>query len=271
MRRSKRNKRLSLGLGLVFPRAAFHFEGEGDMQGGGGDPTPRQSAESMLVDRLGGTLNNLDQRLAQQTGMMQMLQDPVIVQYLQAKQAGKKIKLVDDVPAAPQIEEPAIPLDQMNNTQMYQHINKTLTTNLQHMLPQIIQQHLEQALGPIQQQLQGVNGFIGQTVEQKTQAAIQAAQQKYTDFNKFGPQMVELYKQAPGLSPEELYLIAKARAGSPVTPVTQMESERPGTTVTRPSLFEARGKKPLPPGPRGFEQLMSEALNRIDFSQFPQG
>jgi hypothetical protein len=270
--RRKRNRKLCLGFGLCAPSVAFHFEGETDQQGGGGgEGNPRSSMEQSIVDRLGGTLQNIDQRFAQNQQMMQLLQDPMIQQVLSARQSGKKFKLVDDAPAAPQVEEPLVPLDQMNNTQMYQHMNKTLTNQLGQMLPQVVEQMIEKHLGPIQQQLQGVNGFVAQTVEQKTQNKIQEAQKKYTDFNKFGNQMVELYKQAPGLEPEELYLIAKARAGSPVTPVTQMESERPGTSATRPTLFEARGKKPLPPGPRGFEALMKQTLDRQDFSMFPEG
>jgi hypothetical protein len=103
--------------------------------------------------------------------------------------------------------------------------------------------------------------FVNSQQTQKVQGEIQDVRSRYPDFAQYQTQMVQLHKQNPGLSVEELYHVAKRRSGGPDTKV-DTRTERPSSHSGRPP----KRKAPIGNSKADFQRLLDGALENLDLN-----
>lgn len=187
-----------------------------------------------VEDRVSAIEKKLTQ-VPQETGILQgLLQDPDIVRVLQAKQAGKKVRVMDEEEQQTRsTPEPAVEVpedfDSISPAKLLELAERRAAERLAGTL--------DKKLEPLMQNLKVVNQRVQEEQVGRYQKQVEEAKQKFPDFNQFVPQMVELNKEYPTLNAEELYLLTKARAVGGIKArrqTTELDTESPSTFVTAP-------------------------------------
>ncbi len=215
--------------------------------------------ETEEIAHTNGTANRLAQ-IEQNQQMLAMLSDPDIHAVIQAKRAGKAVKVME---AEAKAEEPEP--DLAEGIEDTDPVRPTL---------QKISTHIDKRVGARDAKIQELEAKVAElsqvadTVrERDVNDQISKAQSKFKDFKDFRDPMVKLSGQFPGLSVEDLYVLAKSRSGK----LKQVEqgtfTERPTAQPSRSSLAARRNPAaPAPsPGKKGFEQILAKALKSADF------
>jgi len=208
------------------------------------EETPQQ-IEERIAARLG---REYDTKLKSTTEYANLMADPQIRQIMEARKSGKNIQLV---PEGQENKEPD-PEPEWEDLD-----NKGLVKELLKRIPSVVQQTLEKSVNPLQDQFAGLKNYVEAQEEAKAKEQLDALSKKYPDFESMKPTMGGILKDNPGLSFEELYKVAKIRAG---VPLGNTSSEKPTTESAR--LPRKNRKEPLPSGRKGFEQLLDEALEK---------
>lgn len=123
---------------------------------------------------------------------------------------------------------------------------------------------LKAQLKPVTERLENLEGVAQNYQRQAANVQINEVSSRYKDFEKYRKSMAELSESHPGLGVEELYILAKHKADDLVIVQPSTESERPTPIPrTQPLTKEKRGSRH---GRRGFQNIMADALKRVDFS-----
>ena len=223
----------------------------------------------------------LEQRLTQVEANTKDTQDvarliaiPEVRDVLTAMQNGKDVKVLTGEEAreglVPHPEQPPLePLpsqeefDEMSNSQLYDQVVKTVGTTLASNLKGIISEQLK----PLQESISRAEGFIGQAEQENVQRQAVDLPKKYKDFGAYRDKMIELNSRHSGMNLEQLYHLAKLDAGSPVTPMTEMSTERPSTSTGRAPKPSAN-RAPIGPGRRALRNKIDEVLEGQDWGRF---
>jgi hypothetical protein len=194
--------------------------------------------------------SSLDQMLADLTKPVEtkkvpdtteMLSDPDIMKILEAKQNGKKVKVVaDDAVATP---PPASADAKPGSMDQFTRVVAAYDAKI----------------ADLEKTVNQLKGHAVSTEAERAKKEVDRAKAKYGDFETMRPVMIEINKVVPGLDIDELYLIAKKRTATKVGP--EVESERPDTTTTRPSVIDM-SKKDTYRGVGGFRAAISAALDQ---------
>lgn len=210
-----------------------------------------------------GALNNRIKALEQNQALSAVLADPDVQKVLLAKQAGKKVQVSDLVEQEEeeQAEEEPEEITTLDDKDPLKATLRTIDNLIQKRLGKV----LESVTG-LSERIEGVEGVAGSVQRKEVQQQIDAAKKKYQDFDEYKAQMLELTKANPGLGVEDLYLVAKSRAGKlkldqPSTFTEKPQGARRGTSVKPKTKQEAR-----PKGRQGFSQMLQEALGDLDLS-----
>lgn len=195
--------------------------------------------------------------------MAQLAGDPEISKILQARNAGKKVSVVDpDEKSNQVVESHKMDWEGMNNSQLVENIPKVLLPSVQ----QAIKEQLEPLLAQVSQLQNGAQ----QNEQEKIKSSIETTKQKFSDFEDYRASMISINKETPGLGVEDLYWLAKARKGDFVDArIEPTSTARPSNVAARPSLAESR-KAPLATGRRGASQMLDEALSAIDWDDLTE-
>ena len=151
----------------------------------------------------------------------------------------------------------------MSNSQLYDQVVKTVGTTLASNLKGIISEQLK----PLQESISRAEGFIGQAEQDNVQRQAVDLTKKYKDFGAYRDKMIELNSRHSGMNLEQLYHLAKLDAGSPVTPMTEMSTERPSTSTGRAPKPSAN-RAPIGPGRRALRNKIDEVLEGQDWGRF---
>lgn len=234
-----------------------------------GEKTPQPEAPSELEKRL----TAIQSQLSQSQASTQLLNDPQVQEILRAKQAGRSVKVVDSegtptgetVNLLTGLKEDE--LEDMSGKQILELVQKQLS---------VLE---EKKLKPLREESENLKRYMNQQAQERLKAEIATTRGKYKDFDDYRQDMLEIHAGSPNLSVEELYILAKTRAGKAIHPPkvveptqgtnegkedgpqTSTETERPTTAAGRPSTASTR-EKPVGPRLRGFDQLMTEALDK---------
>lgn len=220
------------------------------------EPPPvadKSTAEDRIAEQLGGLRNEIGESRV----LSSLVTDPLFREVLNARQAGRKARVVYDdetQPVTTTVDE-NVDFEALDNKGIVQHVTKSL--------PNIVREAVKASLQPIMDEMAVVKSSVTKGEADKATAEIAKAKAKFPDFDTFRPAMVTLNQQNPGLSVEELYLTARFRQTGSFGPDRTTASERPTHSTARPSLRQER-RAPLPPGRTGFNQVMQEALSRLD-------
>jgi hypothetical protein len=199
-------------------------------------------------------ITQLETTVQENAVVARLAADPEIRQLLEARQSGKKVKVVleDEKPQTPPTEELETPpnLEEMTQSDLLRHMTKVMAATTEKVL--------KSRLAPFEQKLAAVEQSVQQDQRKEVQAQVDAARKSHKDFDQYKESMLSISQQNPGLGVEELYMLAKVRAGQPLVPDRSTESERPSRTSARPP----KRQEPLPPGRSGFSALVGDALKR---------
>lgn len=191
--------------------------------------------------------------------MQEALKDPQILELIAARQRGEKVTIVpvDAMPVKKEDEkETTMSNDDINyldNTQMLDLVSKRIGGSLD--------EAIKKALAPFNDRLDVLDNRALSQDSTKINAEVKAVKEKYSDFEEFEQAMVKLNKQAPGMDVEELYLIARKRAGKGLPTPENTDSERPTDTLSA-ALDHRRATRKTDekarPGHKGMLEMLRE-------------
>jgi hypothetical protein len=161
----------------------------------------------------------------------------------------------DDEPAP----EPDPNWAELDNAALAQQLQKKVVSQV----GKAISKTLADTLSPLQQQLDYLMGMANQHRQSQTTNEVSEAMKRHPDLPRYQQSMLAIHKDNPSLSVEELYILAKTRAGHNDVPVTK--TERPTNTSAKPSTRKP-GDKPVL-GSNGFRNLVGKALAELNTSQ----
>ncbi len=185
-------------------------------------------------------------------GLLQLLSDPQIAAVIEAKKAGKTVKVsteevVPDPTLDAQVDDITKDLDDDDP-------NRGLLTSLSKLIDEKLSAQ-DERITAVEEHAQG-------SAQKEISTAVAAARSKFKDFDTYKSEIVSLSKANPNLGLEELYMIAKVRSGDLDITKTETHTEKP--TVVQPSRRTAATKKENPRrGKKGFTAMLAEALEKI--------
>ncbi len=196
-----------------------------------------------------------------QNMLTRLMTDPDVQRVLQAKQNGKPLKISEGEETAPAEREEEIDAEKLNEMSNSEFLGVVLKK-----MEKVVGSTIPKVMKPFEDKLASVEGFLESKEKKGIQERIQKMAKDLPDFQRLRPVMKEINDHTPGLELDELYFLARKRSGLPLAPDRSASSERPtvGMHTKAPQRQDAR-KKPLPPGRSGFDQLLSETLDKLEF------
>jgi TolA-binding protein len=197
--------------------------------------TPTETKESSIKDDLTG----FDGKEI----LLGLMADPDVQAVLNARREGKSVK-VASVESESEPEEDVSDLDE----------------NVQRVLKII-----EKKLSPLSEDLENLKAVAAGYERQSIELQVKNSEDKHKDFSKYRKSMAGLAKQIQGLSVEELYTLAKLRAGDLHTSEPSTHSEKP-TPTPRRKESQAKKSEKRTQGRKGFQNTLADVLDSLDFS-----
>lgn len=193
-------------------------------------------------------------RLEQAQGIAQLekrlLADPDIQAVIAAKRAGKKVVVTE----AEEEETKRVPLEIDLSELEDDDPAKDLATKLLGK----VSESMDSRLGPIEEQMAALNKIAKGYQQREINDQVSRAEKAFPDFRDYRAKMLALVEEFPGMAPEELYVIAKQRAG-------KLKIEQASTYSERPSSQPRRVAKKQPTdgaiGRKGLKEAMMRALD----------
>ena len=189
------------------------------------------SAKSQAEDKIAERLESLRQEVSQQGSLQQLSADPDVRKVLELKAAGKLVDIGESLPNQEPIAEmpeaPDVPLADLDNGEFMSIMEKVVDAKFQQLMPETIKASTKDLTGKVDELMSWAARQNAETVKDQGKDL----QSKYSDFMQWKDQMVSLDEETGGrLGLEDLYRLAKTRAGSPIEPQRGMSSERPSST-----------------------------------------
>lgn len=200
--------------------------------------------------------NNAAQQLAS------LAADPQIRRYLEAKQRGEEFDLSGSNkpnvgPSGNSSEDDSdldnLDIDELSPRQLMDLMSKRVASKFD--------SQMKATLEPLQSKLQKLESSYQETQQEKISREVEEARKRHQDFDQFKPKMLELNQQNPGLSVEELYVLAKHQSGVNVSNPSTTNSERPTSSVARHKPANARAERPK--GRGEFKSALNQTMSEI--------
>jgi hypothetical protein len=186
--------------------------------------------------------------------LLEMFSDPDVQAILAARREGKEIKVV---PANDRVipEAEAAQADELED---YDDDIKKLV--------ELIDKKFDTRLDPVIAKVTQLEGLAQGMQKQAVDNQIKAVSDKHEDFDKYRKEMAELARgEGKNLSVQELYVLAKLRAGELNMTEPSTYSERPTTPPRRKGLPEKKDTASKR-GRKGFQVTLADALENLDLS-----
>lgn len=215
------------------------------------EPTSAEREEA-LAKRLE---EKIDSKMQSDNTLARLIADPDVRKLVEAKNAGKKVSVVEgETPPTEPVQKETFEttdLDAMSNTDLANLIVGEVSKTVEGIV--------DKKLGSFEGKIGSIENFVNEQESNTLRTELVKAREKYKDFEDQNAEMLEIHKSNPGLTVEELYLLAKRRKGEEVSSSPRVSTERPSTAVGRPDKRSDR-KTPLPAGRKGMRQLLNERL-----------
>ena len=131
----------------------------------------------------------------------------------------------------------------------------------------LLDKKLTETIAPLTNRLAAIEGIAENYQKADVDKQIKDVKDKHKDFAKHQKSMAKIARETPGLAVEEMYLIAKARAGDLKLEEASTHSERPTPT---PRQRETKAKRELKTegmsSKRAFQIHLADALDQVDFT-----
>lgn len=237
------------------------YSPEADAGGDDSSANGETPQESSMAEKLARLQSEVKSETSASSQLAKLVSDPDIRALLEAKQAGKKVKITD-AEEAPKFQIPEddkapaeeVDWEELTRAQLVEHAEKRAMQKAVKILAPLI----EKEIGSIKETLKPIQDSV--TASQRTQvsSAIEDARKKFPDWDKYKEKMLTIHNQVGGtLGPVELYLLAKHQDGSLLRD-TGTDSEKPDAFGV-PELKKPSGKYR---GHGGIERLLTEAIER---------
>lgn len=205
-----------------------------------------------------GETNSRLERLEQNNQVLQLLADPEIRAVVEAKRAGKKVKVTEDAEAPQETEEVSLTegLEESDPTRpTLEKIQKLVKGGMS---------AKDAEIEELKARLAQVEGFAGKQQEREIISQIEQAKSKYKDFSRYDKEILGLNQKHPGLNVDQLYVLAKQSKG-------QLKMVEQATAQEKPTHQPARSNREAkivarPMGKKGFAELLRESLKEKDLS-----
>lgn len=219
--------------------------------------------ETEEISHSNGTHNRIA-ALEQNAQVQQLLSDPEINAVLQARRQGKKIKIEEVVESQ---AEDTSENDLINDLPENDPARETLGK-----VTKLINNKIsakDQQIAQMAEQIKRLEGVANVVQERDVSEQITKVQSKYKDFKDYSKPMVELSTKHPGLSVEDLYVLAKSRSGKLKMVEQGTFTERPTQQPTRSANAARRNPQAAPPPPtkKGFADILSRALKNTELGE----
>lgn len=183
--------------------------------------------------------------------VQQLLQDPAIRAAIEAKARGEAPK------SEPKEEESDLTKDLPEDDparKVFERLDKYLS------------QKLDSKLKVLDDRIKSIEGVATEVQRRDVMDQVTKARSKYKDFDHYKSSMLQLSASFPGLNVEDLYLLAKSRAGKLRLAEAATFSEKP---TSQPTRVKPKPQKPAdrPRGRRGFNEILGEALQGLSLSE----
>ena len=207
------------------------------------ETTEETDTETTETDEPDNGVDDRIKKLEDNRVLDQMMADPDVQRVLDLKRSGKAVKIDEQTEPEEKSEFDVDPDDPAAE------------------LLKKIGGMMDNKLGKIADRLQLVEGIAQRAQNNEVNSEIDRAKTKHRDFDTYKDSMVKMSNENPGLNVEELYTMAKMRAGKLdiVQPSTFSEK---GTTQPRRMLKKAGSQTPR--GRQGFNKIVQAALEGLD-------
>ena len=223
----------------------------------------KTAEEKALEERMG----KLEEAQKDSSAFANVMADPQVRELLEARHRGEEVEIVlagAGVGGGKKDEEEVVDesnLEDMSNAQLLETMSKKVG--------KVIGEALDEKMKPLDERVGRFEKKAENDEVLRIQRDVGAAKKKYPDLESYQDEIITAHKENPALSVEELYMLARMRKGDgPPPKPTDTESERPTHTSARTPERETR-KVPLPPGKRGFAQILveSKAVEEMDIPE----
>lgn len=217
-------------------------------------------------ERLERELGQTNQRVNSQPTANALLNDPDIAMVLSLKQQGRQVSVGERTNAQPpdEIDEPLPDFSQLTATEAAAKMSEIVDKRAKKMYRQMS--------APLHQKQEQLENLFNQQQYNEAVRTVEATRRKYPDFDKFAPEITKLNQQFKGLAtPEDLYLLVRARNGKPAPAVEAQTtaSERPTHSAARPpERATPRESNPPAIGRAGFDAAMDRVLSKVPVPEF---
>lgn len=191
-----------------------------------------------------------------------MIADPEVAAVLRAKQAGKAVKVVEDA-GEEEVEAEVDPTDEVVKGMAEDDPQRQLITTVSKLVDAKSEAKTAKLMAEIEElksQLGSVQDVANQVKRKEVTEAVTSAKSKFKDFDEFKGKMLELSKDNPNLSVEDLYFVAKARSGKLRQVEAVTETEKPTSQprrVGKPGSTPKRSR-----GRAGFHEMLADSFSR---------
>lgn len=216
-------------------------------------------------DRLENLINGQTKDILKAQILAEFATDPDFSKIMAARQRGQQVRVIsgNEVPETikqpVEKEEEVVDLENMNNAQLMHHMVKKITDRL----PELVSQSIK----PLQDELQSVKGSTMSMEQERVMNQIAATQKKYPDFNQYRAEMAQIANRYPGMTADQVYVLAKQATGKlKIADDQPTQVERPTNNVTKPSPSKRTDATPVRHGRKGFDDALERALAGIEFS-----
>jgi hypothetical protein len=199
------------------------------------EPTEAEAAAAAKLEHEEAISQRLESLTAEQSkgndALAKILGNPMVQQVLKAQEEGLDLKLVaedDDPEPKP---ETSLDPDAMSNTELMQHVSKTILKEI----GTVLKGEVDSRLAPVDTKVDQVLNYLQGREKVRVDDQIKDLRTQFTDFQALEPEMAKIASTAPGLTLKELYTLTKSRSGSPIEPDATLETERPRSSTVRPS------------------------------------
>jgi hypothetical protein len=193
--------------------------------------------------------------------LQELMQDPDVLTLLAARRSNKKVKIVEETPEEPSEteEDSGLASDIPENDP-----SRKLFEKLDRRLSDLVERRFKSKVEPLNERLQRVE-VIGTEVQRKSvEDQVKAAREKYRDLDTYREPMLKLSTDNPGLNVEELYLLARQRAGKLRLLEQGTHTEKPTQQPRKIRDDKNKPNQPRTDGRRGFTELLGNSLRSLD-------
>ena len=214
---------------------------EGLSGGSGGDDTGHEDSGNEIERERVRRLTTATEEQTRARILAEIMKDPELVAVMRARQAGKKVRVIEDAgddPApqssgAGQQPDQELDEDQLEGMSKKQFLGMILSS-----VGKKFDEFLSKKTKPLEDRLGNIEQTATTFTQEQTREKVAQVAKKYPDFWNFKDKMMQLSQQHVGLDAEELYLLAKAKSGQFVPKQNRVQLERPTNTSARPAAVK---------------------------------